>query len=130
MENLFEEFSMQFPEISKTAIDWYPSGQMEIIIKLSDGSKIIYDGICKIIKTVGKSSGFSNDEEWNMEFARRLYRRLQIKSMTIQELSEITGISRQSLSRYSNGTSVPTPRNITKMARALGCSPSELIDFD
>lgn len=42
------------------------------------------------------------------------------------ELSRATGLGRDSISTYINGTVHPTPKNLAKIANAFGCKPSDL----
>ena len=44
-------------------------------------------------------------------------------------LSEISNISQQSISNYLNKKAIPNCYTASKLAKALGCTVSELIDF-
>lgn len=50
------------------------------------------------------------------------------KGMTIQELSELTGLSVASLSMYETGKRIPSIKNISKIAEALKISVDELFN--
>ena len=128
-KHIFEEFKSMFPLIAGRALDWKPNGQLEIIVQLDDDTKIIYDSISHSIITI-KSEDEQEDESWQREFSRRLEKRIILKGITQQELSERTCISRQSINKYINGTASPTLTNIIKISRVLNCPLSELIDID
>lgn len=50
--------------------------------------------------------------------------------VTQKELSELTGISRSTISKYIYGDMVPTLKNILNIAYALECDITELVDAD
>lgn len=52
------------------------------------------------------------------------------KGLTQQELSRMTGISVNSLSRYERGLRQPTVEAVSKIAKALGIDPFSLFSFD
>ena len=53
------------------------------------------------------------------------------RGMTLDELAELVGTSKQTIHRYENGiiTNVP-PQRIESLANALGTTPSELMGWD
>lgn len=55
-------------------------------------------------------------------FTKNLKNLLQIRKMTHKELRELTGIKTASMSRYANGQTCPSARDLYSMARALGVS--------
>lgn len=46
------------------------------------------------------------------------------KRLTQEQLAEIVGITRESISQYENGDKIPTDDNKVKIAKALGRSVS------
>lgn len=70
-------------------------------------------------------------EKDRREFGDRLRdarkRRLVLKPMTLQDLSNATGIAMAVLSRYHNGTQMPGVDNLVKLADALDVSTDELV---
>lgn len=130
----YEDFKVEFPELVKDVVDYYPSGYLEIIVKLADGRKYAYDFLSKTKKLISKYEPYEGgnqltDQEWRSEFARRLKRRMHIKGLTQLDLSRLSCISTHTLSKYTNGESAPNIRNVSKLARILECSVAELIDF-
>lgn len=62
------------------------------------------------------------------EFATRLYNLMIEKKWTQAELGRRAGIdSRDSISTYINGRSLPSPLNLEKLAKALETTPEELL---
>ena len=50
------------------------------------------------------------------------------KALSQQELAEKAGITRAALSRIESAQAEPHPRNVRKLARALGLEPEDLMD--
>lgn len=129
-QKIFDEFKTMVPWVMRDIADWYPSGQMEITIKLKDGSRMIYDYVDKKWQMISSYACdyWITEKEWRYEFARKLKRRLNIKGMNQTDLSKLTGITQAQLSRYLSGEASPRGYNVLKIARALECSVSELVD--
>lgn len=128
-EPVFNEFSDKYPELTDHIVDWYPSAQMEITVKLDDGRKYAYDWLPKVATLIYDPKEESDDideEEWRLVFSNNLYRKLRNFGMTQDVLSELTGISQVTISKYLNGRATPSMYNVRKIARALRCTISEL----
>lgn len=129
---VFEEFTRLYTGMAEETVDWYPSGQMEITVKIRNGRKYIYDWYSKMtwpIKTYDDECE-ETEEEWRRRFGRTLNRKMRRVCMYQDQLSEVTGISKVTLSKYMNGKASPSGHNISKLAKALNCSPSELMCGD
>ena len=125
------EFEKTFPALSKEVIDYYPTGYLELTLKLSDGTKIRYDHISKTYEGINNSNKTKmTEKEWGKEFGRRLARKIESVCITQEELSKRTNISRMSINNYVKGKAVPNGYYIHKLASALNCSSSELMYFD
>ena len=134
-EGMLEEFKSIYYSLADDIVDSYPSGQMEITIKLADGSKWSYDYTTKGIRHLGNvkrddSGEYIPEDDYRLEFAIRLRRKLRLRGISYEELCERADISRQTLSKYLNGKSTPTIYTLSKMANVLNCSVSELTDFN
>ncbi len=133
--HFLEQFKNEYPYFSDQIVDCYPSGQMEITIKMNDGTKMAYNALSKSVRTIydpyseNGSRDEVDDEQWLVEFSTRFNDKLMANGMSQRELSMMTGISVISINRYSKGKAVPNARNIVKIARSLKCSVSELVDF-
>lgn len=123
-ERLFEEFKARYAFLANKAVSYRKTGRFELTAELNDGSRVIYNDADKTFGTVRNSEQIMNlnATNWKDEFSRRLGRLVAQSMMTEDELSELTGISRVSLSQYLNGRSAPNPYNLLRLARALGCS--------
>ena len=78
----------------------------------------------------GNLASLLDETEWLNIFSGNLASLLDETGMTQRELSEATGISKGTINKYINKRQFPNVINIIKIARALDCDPSELIDFE
>ena len=60
-------------------------------------------------------------------FTKRLNQTLQKQNITQRQLSELTGITEQSISRYANGSRTPKTPELIKIADALDVSIDYLL---
>jgi DNA-binding Xre family transcriptional regulator len=130
MTEIWNDFSDYFPLISKDAVDFYRTGRFEITVIFNDRRKAYYNYMNKTIHFIKPKDEQYTEDFWKKQFAISLSRKLTDKCMTQKDLSERSGISQMSLSKYINGKSVPSSYAVTRLADALECSVSELIDFD
>lgn len=70
-----------------------------------------------------------NDDE-KMKFAKKLNNLLYEKQMLAKDLSQRTGISEASLSKYRHGDYIPQGQNLISIAKALGTSVEFLLGKD
>lgn len=61
------------------------------------------------------------------EFGRRLYSLMRSRGWTQSELARQADLQRDSVSVYVRGRSLPTPKNLAKLASALGVTEQELL---
>ena len=66
----------------------------------------------------------------NFERTFRYVLKREMRGVSEMELSEMTGISAVTISKYLHGKSIPNGRNIRKIAMALGCTPNDLMWVD
>lgn len=126
----FESLENDYPDIIDEIVDWYPSGYQEITIKDQNGVKKTYNWITGNLRVTYDPSYTRtvSEEEWRKVFSDRLHNRLYSLGMSQETLSEITGISRVTLSKYFNGKATPSAYNSKKLAEALKCPIGELLE--
>lgn len=61
------------------------------------------------------------------DFGLRLKERLRAKNWNQSDLARACKMGRDSISTYVNGAVRPTPKNLAKIANALGCTPADLL---
>lgn len=133
---IFDEFKKTYPSMSKNVSNWYPTGHLEITVKLNDGTKLIFDYLTKksqVIpceRAVVERKRIMDEYEWREEFSARLFDILEEVGMTQKELAEEIGVDERTIRMYKHGDRTPNAYIVHKMAMALGCNPSELVDFD
>ena len=134
LEVVMDEFVSMYSYLEKDIVDWYPSGQLEVTVRLRDGSKYSYDYLRKVCKRICKSNyqenRLLNEEEVADEFAYRLSKKMRYRNVTQRELSDLTNISVPAIGSYVRGEKMPSLYNVYLIARALACSISELADFN
>lgn len=134
-DQIFEEFCKMCPWAEPKVATWCKSGDLEITIELTDGAAMQYDYILKSfryehsLEELLEKRKIHNEEEWRMEFAIRLYKKMQVRGCTQEELSWRTGISQGTLAKYVNGRMTPGCWNVRKIATELKCTMADLIDF-
>ena len=84
--------------------------------------------------TTTTRSGFSPEADVDLsvrsirkiEFAKRVYSLMTKKNWSQSDLARASGLGRDSISQYVRGNNIPSPKNLQKMAGALGVTPVEL----
>jgi transcriptional regulator with XRE-family HTH domain len=61
------------------------------------------------------------------EFGRRLQQKILSKGWRQSDLARATGIGKDSISHYIRGRSLPSPKALDSMAKALGVSVTDLL---
>lgn len=65
--------------------------------------------------------------ELKAEFAKRLAERMLAADMNQSELARRVKMSKDAVSTYTRGRSLPSPASLAKIAQVLGCQPGELL---
>lgn len=128
-EPVFNEFIDMYPELAEDIIDWYPSAQLEITVKLRDGRKFAYDWMAKAAWSIHDPEDDLeelSEMDWRTIFSKNLLRKMRNIGMSQDDLSCITGISQVAISKYIHCKSTPSTYNVGKIAKALKCSIGEL----
>ena len=60
---------------------------------------------------------------------RMIQKRIEI-GLTFKELSERTGLTEVALWKMENAKTVPNPKTINKVAKALGIRPDDLVSYN
>lgn len=71
-----------------------------------------------------------DEKQWRRRFAKELVDRMVEKGMTQADLSRATGLSQVTIHRYAYCDRTANAYDILKIAKALDCTVSELIEFD
>lgn len=131
-DRIFKTFENRYQHLVDRMVDWYPSGRNEFTVVLNDGTEVVYNYVDDKTRRsyIPKYDNSEvSEESWSKEFGIRLYKIMNERGISQNELSEMTGISKVSLSKYMNGKAIPSAYNARRIARALDCSMYELYEF-
>ena len=124
------------PIVEKEATQIFKTEDDRLIAELKDGSAIEYDLVLGTTRSamnldiLMRPKIATNEEDFKRYFSRKLYRMMRYKSYIQNDISEMTGISTSSLTKYMNEISIPSAYNLWLIANALSCSVDELLTFD
>lgn len=131
-EGVFEDFKMYWPFEVENVKDYQPRGERGIRINMKDGKSYDYDDISHGLRPVRNYSptkiGDITDESCRKSFSYRVTDLMHMRGFTQQTLSEFTGISQASISKYLNGKVTPSVAALRKISYALKCTMDELVD--
>lgn len=132
-EPVYKKFEHEHPYLSEHIIDWYPSANSEIVVTVDNGSKYKYDfqtgRISQLYSKHDDPDDYLDEDIWRIDFAANLYHRMRRGGFVRESLAEATGITSATIGRYLNGQSTPSAHSLYKIARALKCSVSELMEL-
>ena len=130
-EEVYTAFEERYPHLSNKIVDWAPCCRNEIILRTDKGDKLIFNFIGSDIRILKRAEdmGEYREEIWRTEFAVRLSNMMSMRGIPRWELARMTGISEVSISKYTNGKATPSAYLVSKLAKALECSETELISF-
>lgn len=66
------------------------------------------------------------DQQWMQEFAKKLRYKMNARGVSQKELSQLSGVSEATISRYLTGEQPPKFLSVIKIAKALNASVLEL----
>ena len=127
-DKIFEDFKEECPSLVSKVDHWDAEGANSIRVYFKDGTVNIYNYILKGLMPVHQNDG--TEEDWRRDFRDKLVEKMADCDYTQQELAYATGISQTMIGRYLNKQSMPSGYVVAKLAKALHCSPDELIWFD
>lgn len=127
-DKIFEDFEEECPGLVSKVDHWDVEGGNSIRVYFTDGTVNIYNYILKGLMPVHQNDG--TEEDWRRDFRDKLVEKMADCDYTQQELAYATGISQTMIGRYLNKQSMPSGYVVAKLAKALHCSPDELIWFE
>ena len=107
-------------------------GDCDTIFVLSYGERILFDTLSKGMKRLQhhEDNEELTDDEWHREFRRKLRKKITLSRLSQKELSDILGVSENTVSNYVNGKSYPNVQVLRKMCKTFKCTTDELTNFD
>lgn len=128
-QELINDFELYFPLVAKHVFSYKLKSYGLLEIVLDDDSKLVYDWYDKSILNLKDNLDDISEEAWRKHFRYKLVKLLRQRHMPQKVLSELTGISERTLTKYTNGSATPSSYNIRKIARSLKVDINELIDI-
>lgn len=127
-EDLYENFVIYFPSISNHVIRWKVCRPYILELEMDDGRICEYNDLMHSIRNVKEYD--DTEERWLFEFSLRLDELMMQRGYNQFTLSDDTGISQASISKYLNRQVMPSAYVAVKLAKALDCSLDDLIMFN
>lgn len=134
-ESMFEYYANVYPQYAERTINWFPSGQMEITVRLDDRTFWVFDMIGPTLKPLGnkelnpESEDSISEEEYRIRLSKNLRIKMHHTAVSQDVLARRSGISTVMINRYMNAKATPSLYNLERIARALQCSPTELLVY-
>lgn len=125
-KEIIDSLLAYYPFLAEKAVSFVQTSPFDLIIKMEDGSSVLYDDSSKSFRTLPRDSKNMSERESKIEFGFRLRTVMERKGISQLVLSEMTGISQPILSNYLNGKNSPSFYKVDIIAKALGCSIDEL----
>ena len=138
----YNEFKRKYKSLVERVDSYEENDDTSIKIYFKDGLEMIYDyelkrGKFKLPDNVDEGKHYDeapnnklmSEKEWRMSFSARLNDILKSKEIGSSDLSESSGIYEEAIVRYLKVERAPSTYNTIRLARALNCSVTDLIDI-
>ena len=122
MSYVLHHFKICCPQLAEEMIGYREITSMDLLVTLEDGSKVLFDDFTKTYRLLPDESVRDTKEAYKKEYSYKLRSRMDRRCVSQAQLSEATGISQSTISKYVRGYEVPSLFNANKIAKALGCS--------
>lgn len=126
-------YKLWFPNLYNRTVDCWQTDIYTLLATLDDGSRIEFNSRTNAMRDVTGlySTGVNemDEESWRKEFGRHLRRAITDKGITQERLADMSGISRQMMTRYIRGLSTPSGYILSKLTEILECDARELTGF-
>ena len=126
-EYILRNLKWNYPKLVEKAYEIRDYGPFELLILIENERPIVYDDLNKYIRTLPRDSRFMSENECRNEFGIRMRKYMQVTGINQTILSNKTGLTQCTISKYANGEITPSIYNATKIANALGCSIDDLM---
>ena len=134
-ERIIREYKLWYPSFYERTIDITITGYHLLLAVLDNGNKVEFSLLDNSLRDVTHMYSYEteddmSEEEYRKAVGDRIKTLSRDRSLKHESLAELVGVSRQSMSMYINGRSLPSIRIVRRMAKALNCDVRDLIDFD
>ena len=129
-ELILEQFRLYFPTLYDQTVDWWKSGPYHITVVLNDNSRAEFDSSDNTIRWVKKIDRSVDNDNFRKEIGRNIRKFIAYRGLRQQDVAESAGITEAMLSRYINGTSMPSIDKIHNLASVLNCQINDLLGIE
>lgn len=120
---LFEDFKRTYPDKWKKGTSYEPAGFMSIIVRIPEDGKYKYDYFEKKLTLIERYLTYRQQKYLRQfereEKVRNIFEIMKEHKITQTKLSRLSGISRESLNRYKNGSLTPKYSTLEKIQNAI-----------
>ena len=132
---IVREYKIWYPTLYDRTVDCVVTGRHLLLAILDDGTRLEFCSLDNSLRDVTHIYNYETEDAMSEEdYRKAVGDRIKIlardRSLRHETLAELVGVSRQSMSMYINGRSLPSIRIVRRIARALNCDVRDLIDFD
>lgn len=134
---ILQDFLMQRSTIKADDIEWFKVIDKGVaLIQTKNHGIYEYDYYSKAAlgrDTLEQIRAFHygyDEQSWCAEFGRRLLHKLDEKGMSVERLSDISGVSMSQLYNYINGRKMPSAYRAAVLEKVLGCKYGYLNPFN
>lgn len=131
-EEIFDEFKSYHPYLVNDVDDYRPRGDVGIRLTMKNGMKYDFDKNTKGIRRVEDYSmnGIKDitEERCRESISYHLIEMMGLRGYNQTTLAECTGLGKGTIYNYINKKATPSATALRKMAQALDCSISDLLD--
>lgn len=125
-QRILDRMGRYYPFILSDAIEINQIGPMELLIKMSDSSVVLYDDVDQTFRKLPQDRDHMTEQQCRHELGMRLKRLMYRRGVTQKQLAEKTGISEIAISNYINEKQTPSFYNVDRIAKVLQCSIDDL----
>lgn len=129
-----EDFIFMCPYTESKIVDWWMANDNDLIVELKDNEGFYrYDTFARTFTYARRLEDLKRksdtEQQWRLEFAKKLFRIMTQQGYTQDELAYRTGISVGTMTNYVNGYTTPTIYKLIKIADELDCTVNDLVYF-
>lgn len=125
-KSLYEQYLSRFHDGVKVKT-YEAISSHELLVEYVNGNKFIYDSYDGwSSRYIPYDNDSLNEEDSKKEFRRILEYNMWAFGINENELSELLGVSRQMVSRYMTGKSLPSYTILKKMSEVFKCTVNDL----
>ena len=131
--DIFESYC---PIIKTEAVRIFRTEDDQFIAELRDGTATSYDLVLGTsrsaisLEIMMRPKIVNNEADFRKYLSRKIYRTMRKRNLIQIDISDMTGLSNATITKYINGTATPSAYNLLKIANALRCSVEYLLTFD